>query len=109
VPSDATYLWSAPSCSGIVVGGGFHPWTGFLFRMPEIFALLEAAGRASDRGAAAAQAVVSRSLCCNSSQLGQCNYECLSTGERKKNNLKNNQPAETGTAVECCWKQNSKL
>jgi len=35
--------------------------------MPKVFALLEAAGCASDHGVAVAQAVVARSLCCDSS------------------------------------------
>jgi len=69
VLSNATYLLSAPSCSGIVVGGGFHPWTGF--PMPKVFALLEAASCALDCGVAAAQAVVTRSLCHDSTWLGQ--------------------------------------
>ncbi len=45
---------------------------GLDFPMPKIFALLEAAGRALERGAAAVQAVVARALGCDSSRLGQC-------------------------------------
>jgi len=53
--------------------------------MPKVFALLEAAGRALDHGVAAVQAVVARSLCCNSSaSLGSEKYEHFTTGEIKK-------------------------
>jgi len=58
---------------------------GLDFPMPKIFALLEAAGHALDCSVAVAQAVVARSVCCDSSWLWQCKHEHLSTGEGKEN------------------------
>jgi len=100
VPSNATYLWSASSCSGIVWEVAFV--CGLDFPMPKVFALLEATGHASDCGVAAAQVVVASSLCCNSSaSLGSEKYEHFSTARRKKKKTIKKQQSTGGDINGC--------